>query len=207
MSQPYVPPAPPGPHGAPQFRPPGYPPAPSPYGSPPAPTPYPASYPAPYTAQHPAPAIPRPMPRPAVVTLAATMAVTASLQWICALSFAWVVATAGAASLETTEADVEGSLFHILNRFHYRMVDGLAWPLYLIPLVSFFLGFVVLAPRPWARWGLTLVGLVALGWSAWWLRHDLIWWLPAALYVIVACLVLWTPGATAWYRARGRPVG
>ena len=76
MSQPYVPPAPPGPHGAPQFRPPGYPPAPSPYGSPPAPTPYPASYPAPYTAQHPAPAIPRPMPRPAVVTLAATMALT-----------------------------------------------------------------------------------------------------------------------------------
>ena len=32
------------------------------------------------------------------------------------------------------------------------MVDGLAWPLYGFPLLSFFLGFVVLAPRPWARW-------------------------------------------------------
>ena len=43
------------------------------------------------------------------------------------------------------------------------MVDGLAWPLYGIPLLSFFLGFVVLAPRPWARWSLTLTGLVGAG--------------------------------------------
>ena len=56
------------------------------------------------------------------------MTVTASLQWICGLSFAWLVATAGAANLALEGS--EGSLFHLLNRFHYRMIDGLAWPLY-----------------------------------------------------------------------------
>ncbi len=140
--------------------------------------------------------------RPAVVAMSATMTVTASLQWICGLSFAWLVATAGAANLALEGS--EGSLFHLLNRFHYSMIDGLAWPLYGIPLLSFFLGFVVLAPRPWARWSLTITGLVALGWSAWWLQDYLIWWLAPALYIVVACLVLWTPGASQWYRARGR---
>ena len=63
------------------------------------------------------------------------------------------------------------------------MVDGLAWPLYGIPLLAFFLGFVVLAPRPWARLELTITGLRALGWSAWWLQDDLVWWLGAGLYI------------------------
>lgn len=190
MSQPYAFPAPPGPNGAPpsgpQFQAP--------------------SHPVPTTIQ--IPSVP-PAPtgwlilqRPAVVAMSATMTVTASLQWICALSFAWLVATAGAANLALEGS--EGSLFHLLNRFHYGMVDGLAWPLYGIPLLSFFLGFVVLAPRPWARWSLTITGLIALAWSAWWLQDNLIWWLAPALYVVVACLILWTPGASHWYRARGR---
>jgi hypothetical protein len=140
--------------------------------------------------------------RPAVVAMSATMTVTAALQWICVLSFAWLVATAGAANLALEGS--EGSLFHFLSRFHYSMIDGLAWPLYGLPLLSFFLGFVVLAPRPWARWSLTLTGVAALGWSAWWLQDNLIWWLAPALYIIVACLILWTPGASQWYRARGR---
>lgn len=159
----------------------------------PVPAPGPGYVPGPWLAQ-----------RPAVVGISAAMTVTASLQWICVLSFAWLVATAGAANLSTSGSD--GSLFHILNRFHYRMVDGLAWPLYGLPLLSFLLGFVVLAPRPWARWSLTVTGLVTLGWSAWWLQDNLIWWLAPALYIVIACLILWTPGASQWYRSRGRIV-
>ncbi len=225
MSQPSFTPAPPGPYGAPQYQ--------SPqsqapqyqqpqyqqpqYQQPQYQTPqyqqppefrepgYPASIRPPGPPPLPAPAVPYApqlaLQRPAVVAMSAAMTVTASLQWICALSFAWLVATAGASNLSLQGS--EGGLFHLLHRFHISMVDGLAWPLYGIPLLAFFAGFLVLAPRPWARWVLTGTGLLALGWSAWWLQGDLIWWLAPALYILVACLILWTPGASRWYRQRG----
>ena len=132
--------------------------------------------------------------------MAATMTVTASLQWLCALSLAWLVATAGASGLSTTDA--EGALYHMLRRFHLRMIEGLALPLYGFPTLAFFLGFVVLAPRAWARLALTLTGVAALAWSAWWLRNDILWWLPIATYIGIVCLILWTPGASQWYRRR-----
>jgi hypothetical protein len=95
-----------------------------------------------------------------------------------------------------------GAVFHILNRFNYRMLDGLAIPLYLFPLASFTTGFLILSRRRWTRTLHTTVGLAALAWAAWWLQDNLLWWFSAAWYVVVACLVLWTPGATAWYRWR-----
>lgn len=132
--------------------------------------------------------------------MAATMTVTASLQWLCALSMAWLVATAGASGLST--ANAEAPLYHLLRRFHLRMIEGLALPLYAFPTLAFFLGFVILAPRLWARWALTLTGVATLAWSAWWLRGDILWWLPIAAYIGIVCLILWTPGATQWYRRR-----
>ena len=80
------------------------------------------------------------------------------------------------------------------------MIEGLALPLYGFPTLAFFLGFVVLAPRVWARLALTLTGVATLAWSAWWLRGDILWWLPIATYIGIVCLILWTPGATQWYR-------
>lgn len=194
----------PGQSGAPQFAPPG----PPPFGGPPYP-PVPAPLPqsTPWAGPQPTPwAGPQPYPtparrqRPAVIGMAATMTVTASLQWICVLSFGWLVATAGAASLSTR--DVEGALYHMLRRFHLRMIEGLALPLYGFPVVAFVLGFVILAPRWWSRLALTLTGVAALAWSGWWLRHDILWWLPVATYVGIVCLILWTPGASQWYRQR-----
>jgi hypothetical protein len=138
--------------------------------------------------------------RPAVIAMAATMTVTASLQWICLLSLAWLVATAGAASLANT--DVEGAIYHMLRRFHLRMIEGLALPLYGFPAVAFLLGLVILAPRAWTRIALTLTGVAGLAWSGWWLRADILWWLPIATYIGIVCLILWTPGATQWYRQR-----
>jgi hypothetical protein len=210
---------PPGPQGAPQFSPPGSNPNASghaghPYGGPPQPTapPWPAQqlpahqWPAQQLPVPPWPGQPQPYApalrpqRPAVIAMAATMTVTASLQWLCALSLAWLVATAGASGLSS--ANAEAPLFHILRRFHLRMIEGLALPLYAFPTLAFFLGFVILAPRLWARLALTLTGVAALAWSAWWLRGDILWWLPIATYIAVVCLVLWTPGATQWYRRR-----
>lgn len=185
MSQPSFLPAPPASYGGPQFQP-------------------PAPQVRPVQPSQPQYGLAQPtmfMQRPAVVAMSATMAVTASLQWICVLSFSWLVATAGASNLALQGP--EGALFHFLNEFHLGMLDGLVWPLYGLPLLSFFAGFAVLAPRPWTRWLLTGTGLVALGWSAWWLQANLIWWLVPAAYIVVACLILWTPGASHWYRQRG----
>ena len=140
--------------------------------------------------------------RPAVIALGGSLAVVASLLWICGLSLLWVTATIGTA----TFADIgdNGAVFHILNRFNYRMLDGLAIPLYAFPLASFATGFLILSPRPWARVLHTAVGAAALAWAAWWLQDDLLWWFSAAWYVVVSCLVLWTPAATAWYHWRER---
>lgn len=138
--------------------------------------------------------------RPAVIAMAATMAVTASLQWICCLTFAWLMAAVGAQSLGTDGLD--GGVYHALQRFSYGLIDGLAWPLYLFPTASFITGFIVLVRRSWARIVHTLVGVAALGWSAWWLYPvSLLWWIAPAVYIGIACLIVWLPGVGRWYRA------
>ena len=189
MSSGFAPP----PSGAPQFQAPPGPPAeprtPPPlagYGPPPS-----------WTAALPPTGPPQ---RPAVIALGSTLAVMGSLQWICALSLFWVAATVAVDAF--AEVNDTGVLFHSLNRFTYRMLGGLAVPLYLFPLASMVTGFLVLSRRPWTRVAHTAVGLVALAWAGWWLQDNLLWWIGAAWYVVVACLVLWTPGATAWYRWR-----
>jgi hypothetical protein len=131
------------------------------------------------------------------VTIAATLAITASLQWIAGLTLAWLVALAVTDSLPS--GGPEGPVFHLFNRFQARMLDGLAIPLYLFPLASLVTGFLVVARRPWTRIAHTVVGFAALGWSAWWLSSNLIWWLVPAAYVLVACLMLWTPTVSRWY--------
>jgi hypothetical protein len=194
MSQGFAPP----PSGAPQFQAPT---PPRPY--PPYPGVAPAAHPLAPSAgaapqQAPVPLTGGPPQRPAVIALGGSLAVVASLQWICVLSLFWVAATVGTSAF--AEIGDNGAVFHILNRFNYRMLDGLAVPLYLFPLASFVTGFLVLGRRRWARTLHTALGLAALAWAAWWLQGALLWWFGAAWYVVVACLVLWTPAATAWYR-------
>ena len=166
----------------------------------PGPAPAYAAVPVRPDALSPAPWLSGPPQRPAVIALGCSLAVVGSLLWICSLSLLWVTAVIGTGTF--AQIGDNGAVFHILNRFNDRMLDGLAIPLYLFPLASFTTGFLVLSPRPWARTLHTAVGLVALVWAAWWLWADLLWWFSAAWYVVVACLVLWTPAATAWYRWR-----
>ena len=139
--------------------------------------------------------------RPATITLATTLAVTASLQWLCGLSLLWLLASSGTRSL--AQAGSEGVIFHLLNRFDDRMLDGLALPLYGFPLLSFVTGTLVPVQRPWTRLAHTAVGLAALAWSAWWLRDNLFWWVVAATYITLSCVFLWTPAATRWYTRAG----
>jgi hypothetical protein len=188
------------PSGAPQFQAPAPVPRPQPYVPVPGlPAPVPAL---PSADSRPASAPPAdgPPQRPAVIALGCSLAVVASLLWVCGLSLLWVTAVIGTGTF--AQIGDNGAVFHILNRFNYRMLDGLAIPLYLFPLASFATGFLLLSRRHWARTLHTAVGLAALVWAAWWLQDNLLWWFSAAWYVVVSCLVLWTPAATTWYRWR-----
>ena len=137
----------------------------------------------------------------ASIGLACNLAVTASLLWICALSLAWVTATAGADRLAIDGET--GPLFHILNRFDDRMVEraglaALSLPRGLLRHRS----AAALPDTGWARIVHTALGLAALGWTAWWLQDNLLWWVSSAFYIAVACLLVWTPGASRWYARR-----
>jgi hypothetical protein len=154
----------------------------------------PSGYPAPAAAPQ----------RPVGIGLAATLAVTASLQWVCGLTLLWLAAAAGADTL--SRSGTQGAVFHLLHRFDIRMSDGLAVPLYLLPLASLLTGLLILSQRPWTRIAHTGVGLVAVGWSAWWLQDHLEWWAVGALYIVIGCLVLWTPSASRWYGRQTRHV-
>ncbi|MFP5282040.1 MAG: hypothetical protein ACLGIF_01155 [Actinomycetes bacterium] len=192
MGSPPFPPVSPGP---PQFT---APPASRPYPTPPSAGPY-LGYgvTAPPIVSMPSASAPPPQ-RPGVVATASTLAITASLQWVCVLAFAWLVAVAAVGNLGVEGP--EGAVYHLFNRLQERMLDGLAWPLFGFPLASFVTGFLVLAQRPWTRVAHTVVGVAALAWSAWWLHANLVWWLVPATYILLACLILWTPAATRWYR-------
>ena len=157
--------------------------------------PVPAWRPAP-TSTWSSPAAPRDQ-RPVVVGLATTLAVTASLLWISGLSLGWLVAAA--ASGELYRSGETGLVFHTLRSFSDRMLDGLAIPLYVFPVASLVTGFLLLRRRGWTRVLHTVVGLLALSWSAWWLQHSLLQWGGIALYVGIAVAVLWTPAANRWY--------
>lgn len=136
--------------------------------------------------------------RPAAVTMAATLAITASVQWVGALSFAWLVAVSARESLATQGPD--GALLHFLERFHFRMIDGLAWPLYLFPVVAFVTALMLLSRSRVGRIAFTVTGVAALGWSAWWLRESLQWWAIPAAYLAFVTALAWTPGARRWFR-------
>ncbi len=138
--------------------------------------------------------------RPVVIGLATTLAVTASLLWLAGLTLGWAVAAAASEAL--LRSGDTGVTFHVLDSFADRMLDGLAVPLLLFPLASLVTGFLLLKRRPWTRLVHSGVGVLALAWAGWWLRHSLLEWGSVALYVGVAVGVLWTPAASRWYARR-----
>jgi hypothetical protein len=155
--------------------------------------------------QLPPPVAPPPGPaladqRPAVIGLAVTLAVTASLLWVSGLSLFLLVAAAGTRALAPTGED--GVVFHLLDEVVLRMEDGLWVPLYGFPVASIVTGFCLLSRRPWARLAHSAVGVLSLGWAAWWLRESLLTWLVVVVYVGTAVAVLWVPAVGRWYAAR-----
>lgn len=125
------------------------------------------------------------------------MTVTASLQWVCVLGFGWLMAFAGRDAL--VGDDYNGPIYHILNRFHYRLINGAAWGLFGFPLVASVMGFFVLMRARWTRWALTGLAVASLAWSGYVFRDNLVAWACLAAYIAVAAGILWLPGVSRWY--------
>lgn len=132
--------------------------------------------------------------------MATTLAVTGSLQFLAALTLLWLIAVAGNDELGTSGAD--GVMFHLLNRFDDRMVDGLAWPLYGFPLAALVLGFLLPTRSPWTRIALSALGLVAVAWLAWLFRSNVTWLVVPAVYIGFTSGITWTAAASRWYSWR-----
>jgi hypothetical protein len=119
----------------------------------------------------------------------------------CGLGFLWLVAYSITASFDPSVAD-ETVVFHLAERFQLRLAQGLAVPLFGFPLLGAVAGFLVVLQRSWTRLLFTAAGVLALGWSAWWLRHAFVWWVPVLVYVGTAVGIVWTRSASRWYAAR-----
>lgn len=146
--------------------------------------------------------------RPVVSVLACVMSTTAAVQFGCVVLFVWMMAQVVRTSFDPFDT-VEGVFLHMAERFHLKLIGGLAWPLLGIPTVTVVAGFLLLLPRDWTRICYSVLGVGALAWSAFWLRDDLRWWIAPAIYIAFCTCIVWTRGATRWYgdgsrRARAR---
>jgi hypothetical protein len=162
--------------------------------------------PAPMTA-HPTTYVIQPPPRPqrpAVIGMSASMTATASALWVCALLTAWLFAAAGQSRLEADQ-DFDGQVLILLNRFSARLLDGLAVPLFALPMIAFVAAFLLLSGTRWSQVLYTVLGALSIGWLIWWLHDSPRWALAPVAYIAVAVGIVWTPAAFRWFGRRNVP--
>ncbi len=145
---------------------------------------------------------PAPMPRPPMVTLSVVVIITGSLLWMTALGFVWIFVYVARDSFGY--AGAEGAIYHMLERFHLRMIEGLAAVLFGAPGIAVVLSFFLLLRRSWPRIAISVLGVLTVAVVAVLLSDSLMWVLPGAAYIAFACLILWTPAVSRW--CAGQPV-
>jgi hypothetical protein len=195
----FVPPSSPVPPNVPAgYSPPhgGYAPPPAGYSQPHPTRPYPSIPPATYGVQ-PAPR----QQRPAVIGMSASMTATAAALWVCALATAWLLAAAGQRRLQADQ-DFDGQVLILLNRFSARLLDGLAVPLFGLPMIAFVAAFLLLSGRRWAQILYTCLGVVSIGWLVWWLHLSPRWAVAPVGYIAISVCIVWTPAAIRWFGRR-----
>lgn len=143
------------------------------------------------------------VPRPVSVTMSSVLTVTAGLQALGVVAMIWLFIAAGAGSLDATD-EVEGPIFHILERANLALTNGLAAPLLGFPAAGFVVGFLVLIRANWSRILSTALGLGAAGWMIVWRLNQLNLVAVPILYIAISVLLLWLPGNNRWYRGQSR---
>jgi hypothetical protein len=154
----------------------------------------------------PGPAEPSPaaaVPRPPMVTLSMVLIIAGSLLWMTALGFIWIFVYVARDSFGY--AGAEGAIYHMLERFHLRMIEGLAAVLFGAPSIAVVLSFFLLLRRSWPRIAISVLGVVTIVVTAVVLSGSLLWVLPGGAYIAFACLILWTPAVSRWCATGATP--
>jgi hypothetical protein len=131
-----------------------------------------------------------------MLILSLVVIVTGSLLLMTALAFIWIFVYVARDSFGYTGA--QGSIYHMLEQFHLRMLSGLAVLGFGAPGAAVVLSFFLLLRKSWPRIATSLLGAVSIVAAAFLLSDSITWVLPAAGYIAFACVILWTPGVTAW---------
>lgn len=142
---------------------------------------------------NPAPAEPQ---RPAMITLSLVLIVTGSLCWMALLGFVWIFVYVARDSFGYS--GVEGAFYHLLERFHLRMMQGLAVVLFGAPGLAVVLSFFLLKRAAWPRIAMSALGVLSILAAGVMLSGQLHWLVPGVVYIAFACLILWTPAVSRW---------
>lgn len=128
----------------------------------------------------------------------------AGIQGVTAVAFCWLVMYAGASSANYDD-QIEGGFGLLLNRADLALRQGLWLPLLGFPAASAVLGFLLPIRAAWPRIAVTVLGAGAITWMLVWRWGSVAWVLAPVGYIALCVLLTWTPGVTAWLRARPRP--
>jgi len=138
--------------------------------------------------------------RPAMITVSLVLIITGSLLWMTALGFVWIFAYIARDSFGYSGA--EGAIYHMLERFHLRMIEGLAGVLFGAPAAAVVMSFFLLKRAPWPRMVISALGVISIVMAGVLMSDDLVWILPGGAYIAFACLILWTPSVSQWCTRR-----
>lgn len=139
--------------------------------------------------------------RPALLTLSMVLIIAGSLLWITEVGFVWIMALTVRNSFGYD--GVEGVFYHLLNRFHLRMLEqGLGAVLFGFPVAAIVLGFFLLQRKAWPRIAMSVLGALTVGAAGILLRDTPAWVIPFAVYIAFSCLILWAPSVTDWCSER-----
>lgn len=135
-----------------------------------------------------------------MLTLSLVLIITGSMLLMTELALVWLFVYMARDGLGYSGTD--GVFYHMLERFHLQMLEGLAVVGFGCPGAAVMLSFFLLLRKPWPRIAISLLGAGSIVAAAVVLSDHLTWVIPVGIYIAFAVVILWTPAVSAWCSRR-----
>lgn len=142
-----------------------------------------------------------PAPRPLALTVSLLMTIVASIEWLFVLFVGWLFLTALNASLSTDNL-TESVMLNFFGRMEVALREGAIIPLALFPLLAISFAVAIAHRAEYLRVLYSILGLVTVGWVAWYFSSWTIL-VPVAAHIGLALVLVWSSSVTDWYRSGG----